>query len=112
MVPAAKIAFGDAMDPRVQCSHIAEDVARRISTDGLEAVIATFREQGLSVDSIDRVLTENDIFDPANVTLSGAMAFKLACEILAAEQQELHHPQDAASYLSLTEGYPKTFECI
>lgn len=100
-----------AMSSAEQCGLIAADVARRIEHEGLVTVLDGFSEQGLSDESVTAVLDENDIISPAAVVLSGAMAFKIACDLLAAEQRELNRSADAAAYDSLASGLPKAFEC-
>ena len=100
-----------AMTTAQQYGLIAEDVARRITQDGLVSVLDGFSEQGLSDEAVTAVLDENDIISPAAVVFSGAMAFKIACDLLAAEQSELNRPADAAVYNKLADAMPKAFEC-
>ncbi len=99
-----------AMSTAQQCGLIAADVARRITQEGLVTVLDGLSEQGLSDEAVMAVLDENDIFSPAAVVFSGAMAFKLACDLLAAEQRELNRPADAAVYTKLADAMPKAYE--
>lgn len=101
-----------AMTSAEQCGAIAADVARRIEQEGLVAVLDGFSEQGLSDEAVASVLDENGIAFPSKYTFSGAMAFKLACDLLAAEQSELNRPADAAVYQNLADAMPKTYEIV
>ncbi len=99
-----------AMSATEQCGLIAQDVARRIEQEGLVSVLDGFSDQGLSDAAVTAVLDENDIISPAAVVFSGAMAFKLACNLLAAEQRELNRAGDAAVYNKLADAMPKAYE--
>jgi hypothetical protein len=95
-----------------QATQIAQDFQRRIEQEGLPAVLDLLREQGLDEAAIQSVFDENDIIDPQQITLSGYMAFKIACDLLAAEQNQFNNTANAQIYRQMTSGVATTYECI
>ncbi len=100
-----------AMSVAEQCGQIASHLGFRIENEGLSAILNYFRLQGMSEASIQSVLFKNNIRENDGNKYIGLAAFKIACDLLAAEQDELHRPEDAKTYRDFALGFLVTAEC-